>query len=99
MVAATPVSRTNTRRGQYGTANFNARRYPASGIAPSRTTAPSTLREDNHPCHGRIVIQVPGALVLEGHGVIHFNLISRAVDIELLAIRTHAEAEARAARN
>src|SRR5215467_8452619 len=62
--------------------------------------APSNFAsgEDNHARHGRIVVEVPGTLILQGSGIIHFNFESGAVDIELLTVSADAETEARATR-
>src|SRR5262245_25315527 len=61
--------------------------------------APSNFAsgEDNHARHGRIVVEVPGTLVLQGGGIVYFNFESGAVDIQLFAIGADAETEARAA--
>src|SRR5579875_2903348 len=51
------------------------------------------LPDDDHGA-GEVVVQVPGALVFQGGGVIDFDLEAGGVDVELFAVAGHAEAEA-----
>src|SRR5260370_39649647 len=55
--------------------------------------------EDNHTCHRGVVVEIPGSLELQGSSVVDFDLIPGAIDVELLAIRAHTEAEACAGGN
>src|SRR5438477_10453745 len=69
----------------------SARRYPANEMDCS------TSGQGDHARHGDVVIQVPGLLVFQRDGVEDVDLEAGAVQVELLAIGGHAEAEAVAA--
>ena len=56
-------------------------------------------RNDNDPGIRHVVVQIPGLLVLERGGIVHFDIKAGSVDIELLAVSRDAEREARAARD
>src|SRR5262245_61258296 len=60
---------------------------------------PAPSVNDNHTRAGDIVIQVPGSLVLQGYRIVDFNLETGTVEVELLAVAGHAEAESRPARD
>src|SRR5690242_17754291 len=74
----------------------SARRYPANEMRGSGITA---LWQRDQPRARHIVIEVPGSLVFERRRVVHLDLETGAVDVELLAVGRHAEVESRAARN
>ena len=59
--------------------------------------ASGVLGEDDHACAGHVVMQIPSLLILQSRGIVHFNLESGAVKVELLAVAGHAKTEARTA--
>ena len=56
-------------------------------------------RNNDHSAAGHIVAQIPGRFLFESNRVIDVDLVSRAVNVNLLAVRGQTEAEAGPAGN
>src|SRR2546427_2358233 len=48
---------------------------------------------------GDVVVQIPGFFVFEGGSVVHFDLKTRTINVELLSVGRNAQGKSRAARN